>query len=258
MKWAPALAALAVVAAVVIALGFSWKTDGDSDIVDVDPVGESQGSVTAPGRWQGPIADPDHKQESFPEQGALPEARDVDPNHFDSLGEIQSAAEFEAQRSKFLAPLELADEPLEMRLDLFLEEIRDAHPSLGDRGIVALRGTWCDVFFRSKLVQEELAAMPPEARQDALAHVRREMGYLEDEIARLEQEDARREADWQVGYQYMEERERLVNSYEGWELEEELDRLRCELFNPSRARLLAGEERRGFFRYERPRVYGSN
>jgi hypothetical protein len=73
----------------------------------------------------------------------------------------------------------------------------------------------------------------------------------------MEQVDERREARWQNGLAYLQERARLEASFEGEALEGELRALREEYF-AHEAPTIEAEERDGFFRFERPRVYGRN
>jgi hypothetical protein len=114
-----------------------------------------------------------------------------------------------------------------------------------------------EVFLRMPGVQKELAALGPSARSRELAHIRRELGYDDAGIARMEEIDARREARWENGLAYMQERARVVATFEGGAREDELDALRSEYFG-EQAPTIAREERDEFFRFERPRVYGRN
>jgi hypothetical protein len=106
-------------------------------------------------------------------------------------------------------------------------------------------------------VQRELAAQSPAARSEELARIRRELGFDEAQIARLQELDDRREARWQNGLQYMEERARIAATFEGDALEQELAHLRTQYFEHE-APTIEAEERDGFYRFERPRVYGRN
>jgi hypothetical protein len=114
-----------------------------------------------------------------------------------------------------------------------------------------------ELFLRMEPVQRELAAQSPAARANTLAHIRRELGFDEAAIARMAAIDERREARWQDGLAYMQERARVAAAFEGAAREAELRALREEWFGPEAATIEA-EERDGFFRFERPRVYGRN
>ena len=50
-------------------------------------------------------------------------------------------------------------------------------------------------------------------------NIRREMGFTQEEVERMEEVDAYREKRWENGLAYMEERDGLVRQYEGEELE---------------------------------------
>jgi hypothetical protein len=113
------------------------------------------------------------------------------------------------------------------------------------------------VFLRMEGVQRELAALSPAARSRTLAHIRRELGFDEEAIARMEEIDARREERWQNGLAYMQERKRVASTFEGDALEAELRALREEYF-ANEAPTIEAEERDHFFRFERPRIYGRN
>ena len=97
----------------------------------------------------------------------------------------------------------------------------------------------------------------PGARRDELHRIRRAMGYTEEEIARMEERDAQREARWQTGLAYMEERARIARTFEGRGLDEELRHLRERTF-AHEAKTIELEEEQGFYRFERPRIYGRN
>ncbi|HON60229.1 MAG TPA: hypothetical protein PK314_00020, partial [Deltaproteobacteria bacterium] len=72
---------------------------------------------------------------------------------------------------------------------------------------------------------------------------------------------ARRDADnqrrWDIGLEYMEERGRIVREFQGHEQEERLKALR-ERYFLDEAGTIELEEKDGFFRFERPRIYGRN
>lgn len=169
----------------------------------------------------------------------------------------QAEAQEQALRDLLLGVAKDDSLPLEARLDRYREAIeraREAHP---DAPIFRFHSMLTELFLRMEPVQRELAALSPEARANALAHIRRELGYDEAGIARMAELDARREARWQTGLAYMEERRRLTTTFEGEALETELRALRNEYFGPE-APTIEAEEQQGFFRFERPRIYGRN
>ena len=74
----------------------------------------------------------------------------------------------------------------------------------------------------------------------------------------MEAIDERREARWQNGLAYMQERARLASTFEGDALESRAARAARGATSPTRPPRSRREERDGFFRFERPRVYGRN
>lgn len=112
-------------------------------------------------------------------------------------------------------------------------------------------------FFSLDSVQRDLERMSPYERAQQLASIRRDLGYSESQIEKAAQQDEENELRWQIGYQYMGERQALQASLSGEELESQLTQLRANYFG-EQATTLEKEERQGFYRFERPRVYGRN
>ncbi|HEX5751212.1 MAG TPA: hypothetical protein VFZ09_33625 [Archangium sp.] len=106
-------------------------------------------------------------------------------------------------------------------------------------------------------VQKDLAAMQPEQRAKNLRTIRQEMGLDEQALQRWEELDRARDARWELGSQYMSEREALAQQYSGPELEARLTELRARYF-ADEAQTVAEEEQSGFFRFTRPRQWGRN
>ena len=94
-------------------------------------------------------------------------------------------------------------------------------------------------------------------RQNAINESRKQLGFTDDDIKLLAQEDKIKEQRWQNGYQYMSARDQLSQAYEGDDLESKLLELREKYFN-NEAPTIKAEEDSGFYRYNRPRLYGSN
>jgi len=169
-----------------------------------------------------------------------------------------SEAQEEALRAALLGVAEDESLALEARLDRYRDALRKARDQApGSRSAFDHPGMRVEAFLRVDAVQRELAALSPAARSHALAHIRRELGLPEQEIARMEEIDERREARWQNGLAYLQERARIEATFEGEALEEELRALREEYFGEE-APTIEAEERSGFHRFRRPRVYGRN
>jgi len=209
-----------------------------------EPVLVSDASAPAPAAPE-PIA-----------QGPPPRASEPDADFVREVARAEEARE-QALRDAILA---IGEEP-GLTVDARLERLREAvEAARGENEAAAAFVTpsmLAEVFLRMDGVQQELVAMSPGERAGELAHIRRELGYDEAEIARMEAIDERREARWQNGLAYMKERERIAASFEGDALEAELHALRAEYF-AHEAQTIEAEERSGFFRFERPRIYGRN
>lgn len=111
--------------------------------------------------------------------------------------------------------------------------------------------------FSLESVQSHLHTLSADARQARINSLRRQMGYPEDALIRLEQQDQKRNERWQNGKAYMAERAQLARRHSGEHLDEALDELRAEHFGRS-AKTIALEEQDGFFRFERERRFGVN
>jgi hypothetical protein len=119
------------------------------------------------------------------------------------------------------------------------------------------KGLMANMYFHLDSVQQDLAEMSELQRKDALASSRRQLGYSEETINQLAQLDEKNESRWKIGYQYMQERNQLESHFKGEDLKHKLKDLRVSYFSHE-ASTIAAEEKSGFMRYERPRVYGSN
>lgn len=176
-----------------------------------------------------------------------------------TLQELARAADEaeEAVRRSLLEVPDSRETTVEHKLDAYRSGLRDALEGSPIDDPRRHRGMLTEVFLRMEAVQRDLAALDPGSRASALAHIRREMGFDEEEVARLRERDERRNERWRNGLEYMEARERVTGTFEGEARKEEVRALRERYFGPE-AETIAREERQGFFRYERPRVYGRN
>ncbi|HOM27995.1 MAG TPA: hypothetical protein PLS81_00870 [Deltaproteobacteria bacterium] len=152
---------------------------------------------------------------------------------------------------------EAADTPMDDRLELYEDVLRQTYENTPEAFILQQKELLARVFFSIDSVQDELRRMDPVARQQEINRIRRKMGMSEEEIAARTKRDQDRELRWQIGLRYMEEREALESRYTGAELEERLKALRQEYFDDE-ATTIELEEQQGFFRFKRPRIYGRN
>ncbi|WP_369601790.1 hypothetical protein AAIA72_02025 [Hahella sp. SMD15-11] len=156
-----------------------------------------------------------------------------------------------------VALLNKADEtPMEERLYLLRTTLEEQYRNTVEAPLVNA-GLVAQVFFRLDSVQNDLKRLPPDARQSRINALRRQMGLTEAQVAALEKQDQQRQKQWETGMAYMEARRALTARYHGQPPAAELDALRRQYFG-SNAVTIAREEAQGFFRFERPRLYGRN
>jgi hypothetical protein len=110
-------------------------------------------------------------------------------------------------------------------------------------------------FLQLPSIQKELQNMDSETRYKTLSQIRTSLGMEPDAVKRLENLDKERDARWEIGQQYMIEREALIKRGAN---EEKLNQLRLKYFNPEMAEIIKQEEENGFFRFREQRIYGVN
>jgi len=149
------------------------------------------------------------------------------------------------------------DTTIDEKLAVFKGTLSQAYEGSPEAYILESTDMLAKVFFGIDSVQEELYALKPDRRKQEIARIRQEMGYTSDQIAELEARDDYRNRRWENGLNYMQERDRIVDEYAGAELDEQLRILREKYFKHE-AKTIKLEEKDGFFRYERQRIYGRN
>ena len=112
-----------------------------------------------------------------------------------------------------------------------------------------------ETFLQLSSVQKELQNMDSEKRYKTLSQIRKALGMEPDAVKRLEELDKERDTRWEIGQQYMIEREALIKRGAS---QEEIHRLRLKFFNPEMAEILKQEEENGFYRFKEQRFYGLN
>jgi len=171
--------------------------------------------------------------------------------------ELSAAEERQENMQKTLSLLNKADDTdINERLFMLKSAMEENYDDTME-SLVFGQGLLSKVFFGLESVQKDLHAMEPEARQEQINSVRRNLGFTEEQIAKAEQVDQAKDKRWQNGYQYMAEKQALISSYHGDDLESEIDKLREKYFKHEALtiRLEEGDE---FFRFKRPRLYGRN
>lgn len=152
------------------------------------------------------------------------------------------------------------NEDTQLSLDEKLYQLQSGLTEIYDGGMEKLgmdAGLLGAVFFGLDSVQKALTDLPAERRQQEINRVRRQLGYSEAQIERLAERDAKRNQRWEKGLAYMDARRELDARPESAEKDQALQRLREEHFG-FEAKTIALEERDGFYRFERPRLYGRN
>src|SRR5690606_25741343 len=104
---------------------------------------------------------------------------------------------------------ESSDTTLDQKLDVYVDAVRG---TAGD-GLSAMAlengSVLAQAFFGLESVSRQLGELDPEARQQKINDIRREFGYDEEQVAALEERDRQRDARWQNGLAYMDERRAL-------------------------------------------------
>jgi hypothetical protein len=173
-------------------------------------------------------------------------------------GEILASEARTAAMQDTMAVLgESRETSLENKLDIFQSTLRQTYENTPDEHVLKQRFLLAKVFFSIESVQEELHAMSPEQRQFKMDQIRREMAFSEEEIVNMQVLDAERNQVWETGLQYMDERDTIFSRYDGEDQEDQLKALREKYFRDE-ADTIELEEKEGFYRFERPRVFGRN
>jgi hypothetical protein len=150
------------------------------------------------------------------------------------------------------------DMPLEDRVYTMQVAMQDNYGDTPEGLLMGTASVTTQMVFRLDSVQKELAAMEAGERQETINQMRLQLGFPEDRIGVLAEQDKKNDEMWDKGNAYMEEREALVATYQGEDLETELDLLRLKHFDDRSAYSLKQEEALGMMRYERQRIYGLN
>lgn len=170
--------------------------------------------------------------------------------------EISAEQERQASVKKSVTLLDTAyDTPMDDRLSLFTTSFNESFSGSMQDSVLDSKGLLSQVFFGFDAVQRDLQAMTPEDRQQQINDIRRSIGYEENLVIFLADQDQQKERRWQNGYDYMAARQQAIDS--GVDNEERLAQIRNAHFGKE-ASTIAKEEEIGFYRYQRPRIYGRN
>lgn len=168
------------------------------------------------------------------------------------------ASDKRQQVQKTLERLGQADN---MSIDETLYQLRNELDETFDgpmRQLIEDSGAVSGAFFTLESVQKKLGSLPAAERQARIDAVRRQLGFSDEAVERMRERDQERERRWDRGKAYMEKREQVMGQYQDEAARKRaLEALRSEYFDHEAA-TIRREEEVGFFRYERPRVYGRN
>jgi hypothetical protein len=168
----------------------------------------------------------------------------------------------DARRSKYKETIDLIDRSkditMEEKLNIFQDTLQKIYEGSPEAFLLDQSFTMSKAFFSIDSVQDELTRMDPDERQMTINKIRREMGFSDQQVEKMEKLDAKRNEKWEIGLAYMAEREKVVSEYEGEEQKEKLTALREKYFQDRAKTIELEEEKDKFFRFERPRFYGRN
>ena len=149
------------------------------------------------------------------------------------------------------------DTTMNERIYILQSAFDEQYSETVENAVLDTRGVLAQTLFGFDSVQKELAVLSEDERQEQIDTIRRTIGFDEDQIVYLSEQDKVKESRWKNGYAYMEQRKILSDNLTGESFEEALAELRSEHFQHE-APTIAREEKDELFRYERPRIYGRN
>jgi hypothetical protein len=151
-----------------------------------------------------------------------------------------------------------SDMTLNAKLKLYNNTLNDTYKGTPEEFFLDQKEILSKAFFSIDSVQDELKQMSPEERQQEINNVRSKMGFDSHEIEEMAEIDAKREQRWNIGLEYMQERNDIVENFKGPQQEEQLKALREKYFQDEANTIEREEENDNFFRFERPHIYGRN
>tara|TARA_R110002167_G_scaffold34733_7_gene111004 strand:+ start:223 stop:1275 length:1053 start_codon:yes stop_codon:yes gene_type:complete len=169
-------------------------------------------------------------------------------------------AELSQKQTKMHDVFSQLDQATSMTIEETLYQLRTAisenHEGSAQE-LFANGGKLARALFDLESVQQTLKSLPEEERQVKINQVRRELGYSEEQILKLQERDAKRNKKWDNGLQYMSERTILLETTSTADLPAALRVLREKYFEED-AITIEKEEESDFWRFKRPRKYGIN
>ncbi|MCP3927436.1 MAG: hypothetical protein GY714_33170 [Desulfobacterales bacterium] len=155
-----------------------------------------------------------------------------------------------------IAILDKSTDTIDEKLEIFKNTV-DEEYSTEKETLTNRKYNLATSFFNMNSVQKELLGLNQDDRLDKLNEIRKEIGYNQQEIEVMAKRDLKREKRWENGLNYMKERDALAKTYDGDDLDVQLNELREKYFKYE-ANTIAIEEKSGFYRYNRKRIFGRN
>ena len=150
-----------------------------------------------------------------------------------------------------------SDLPFEQKTDYYRTQLDAIYGDASRAYIQSNQQSLMSQFLEVKSIQKDLHAMDREERKERLTFLRKSMGLDETALQRWNRLDDTRDERWAKGIAYMKARNQALKKTPATEREQILDQLRQEHFG-SEAETVKREELSGFYRFNRPRVYGKN
>jgi hypothetical protein len=150
------------------------------------------------------------------------------------------------------------DTTLNEKLNVYRGALNETYKGTPEEFFLDQKEMLSKVFFSIDSVQDVLKQMNPEERQQEINNIRSKMGLNSHEIEEMAEIDAENERRWNVGLEYMQERNDIVDNFKGQEQEDKLKDLREKYFQDEANTIEREEENDKFFRFERPHIYGRN
>lgn len=151
-----------------------------------------------------------------------------------------------------------SDATLDEKLDMYRRALNETYKGTPEEFFLEQNDILSKAFFSIDSVQDVLKQMSPEERQQEINSIRSQMGLDPQQVREMAEIDAKREKKWNIGLEYMQERNGIVENFKGAEQEEKLKDLREKYFQDEANTIEREEENDNFFRFERPHIYGRN
>lgn len=151
-----------------------------------------------------------------------------------------------------------SDTTLNEKLDMYRRALNETYKGTPEEFFLGQNDILSKAFFSMDSVQDVLKQMSSEERQQEINYIRSQMGLDPQQVREMAEIDAKREQKWNIGLEYMQERNDLVENFKGQEQKDKLKELREKYFHDEANTIEREEENDNFFRFERPHIYGRN